>query len=437
MINVLVIGSGGREHALCWAIAASPQVNKVYCAPGNAGIADVATCVDIKATEANALIDFARKEKIDLTVVGPEQPLVAGLVDQFTRAKLRAFGPSAAAARLEGSKAFAKEFMRRHHIPTAPFSVFDNFDKAVQFIRKCDGGLVVKADGLAAGKGVILCKNAEEAEAAVKRVMVERAFGSAGERVVVEGLLSGDELSVMAISDGTRLAIMVPARDHKAVYDGDRGPNTGGMGAYAPAVHLDDPMLAEVVESVLQPTIDGMASEGVPYVGVLYAGLMITDSGPRVLEFNCRFGDPETQVVLPLLKSDLVDVMGATLAGQLDMEPLTWHDEVCVCVVMASRGYPGKHDVGVPISGPLKTEVKDTYRFHAGTTMGPNGPETSGGRVLGVCARAATHESAVAKAYSQVENIHFKGAHYRTDIGLRQSHTSRARRASSERRLKV
>ncbi len=324
-----------------------------------------------------------------------------------------------------------------HHIPTAPFAVFDNFDKALQFIRKSDGSLVVKADGLAAGKGVIICKNTDEAEAAVKRVMVERAFGSAGERVVVEGMLSGEELSVMAISDGTRLAVMVPARDHKAVYDGDRGPNTGGMGAYAPAVHWDDPMLAEIIETVLQPVIDGMASEGMPYTGVLYAGLMITDAGPRVLEFNCRFGDPETQVVLPLLKTDLVDVMGAALAGQLDLEPLAWHDEVCVCVVMASRGYPGKHDLGLPITGPLQTESKGTYRFHAGTLLGPNGPETSGGRVLAVCARAETHEGAVAKAYSQVETIHFKGAHYRTDIGLRQSQTSRVRRAGSDRRMKV
>lgn len=437
MINVLVIGSGGREHALCWAIAKSPQVRKVYCAPGNAGIAEIATIIDVKPSEISSLTDFARRERIDLTVVGPEAPLTAGIVDQFTQARLRAFGPSASAARLEGSKVFAKEFMRRHHIPTAPFAAFSSFDKAIQFVQKSEGELVVKADGLAAGKGVIICKNGEEAEAAVKRVMVERAFGSAGERVVIEGRLTGDELSIMAFSDGTRLAPMVPVRDHKAAFDGDRGPNTGGMGAYAPALSADDPLLDEVVESVLQPTISGMAEEGSPYVGVLYAGLMITDAGPRVLEFNCRFGDPETQVVLPLLETDLVDVLGATMAGQLDMEPLNWRDEVCVCIVMASRGYPGKHDLGVPISGPLQTESKDVFRFHAGTTLGPKGPETSGGRVLGVCARMASHEGAVAKAYSQVETIHFKGAQYRTDIGLRQASSSRVRRAALDRRTKV
>lgn len=437
MIKVLVIGSGGREHALCWALASSPQVRKVYSAPGNAGIAEIASIVDLKATDAKGLIDFARREGIDLTVVGPEAPLVAGIADQFAGAKLRVFGPSAAAAELEGSKAFAKQFMRRHRIPTAPFAVFDSFDRAQEFIRKSEGALVVKADGLAAGKGVMLCRNPDEAVAAVKKVMVERAFGAAGERVVIEGRLSGDELSVMAFSDGKHIAPMIPARDHKAVYDGDRGPNTGGMGAYAPALHIDEPLLDEITEGVLQRAVDGMAMEGVPYVGMLYAGLMITDTGPQVLEFNCRFGDPETQVVLPLLKTDLVDVIGATLAGQLQMEPLAWRDEFCVCVVMASRGYPGKYDVGTPISGPLQTSSKDILRFHAGTARSAEGIVSSGGRVLGVCARAASHEGAVAKAYSQVEEIHFKGAHYRSDIGLRHAQRSRNRRSGADRRAKV
>jgi phosphoribosylamine--glycine ligase len=297
--------------------------------------------------------------------------------------------------------------------------------------------LVVKADGLAAGKGVLLCRNSEEAIAAVKKVMVERAFGAAGERVVIESRLEGEELSLMAFSDGKHIAPMVPARDYKAVHDGDRGPNTGGMGAYAPAMQVEDPVYEEIVETVLQRTVDGLAAEGTPYVGVLYAGLMLTDAGPRVLEFNCRFGDPETQVVLPLLATDLVDVIGATLAGQLHMEPLSWRDQICVCVVLASRGYPGKYDVGVPITGSAQTSSKDNLRFHAGTKRDGDRVVTSGGRVLGVCARAATHESAVAKAYGQVEEVHFKGAHYRTDIGLRQGHKPRSRRPAKDRRTKV
>jgi phosphoribosylamine--glycine ligase len=422
---------------LCWALASSPQVEKVFCAPGNAGIAEIASPVEIKHSDADKLIEFAQRERIDLTVIGPEAPLVAGLADRFAREKLRVFGPSAAAAKIEGSKSFAKEFMRRHHIPTAPFAVFDSFEKAEEFVSASDGALVVKADGLAAGKGVLLCRNTEEATAAVKKVMVERAFGAAGERVVIESRLEGEELSLMAFSDGKNIAPMVPARDYKAAHDGDRGPNTGGMGAYAPAMQVEDPLYEEIVENILQRTVDGMAAEGTPYVGVLYAGLMLTDAGPRVLEFNCRFGDPETQVVLPLLKTDLVDVMGATLAGQLPLEPLTWHDQICVCVVMASRGYPGKYDVGVPINGALQTASKDTFRFHAGTKRDGDGVVTSGGRVLGVCARAATHESAVAKAYAQVENIHFKGAHYRSDIGLRQGHKPSGRRSAKDRRAKV
>jgi phosphoribosylamine--glycine ligase len=437
VIKVLVIGSGGREHALCWALASSPQVERIYCAPGNAGIAEIASLVAIKHSDADKLVDFARREGIDLTVIGPEAPLVAGLADRFAREKLRVFGPTAAAAKIEGSKSFAKEFMRRHHIPTAPFAVFDNFDRAREFVGASDGALVVKADGLAAGKGVLLCRNAEEATAAVKKVMVERAFGAAGERVVIESRLEGEELSLMAFSDGKHVAPMVPARDYKAAQDGDRGPNTGGMGAYAPAMQIDDPLYEEIVEGILQRAIDGMAAEGTPYVGVLYAGLMLTEAGPRVLEFNCRFGDPETQVVLPLLRTDLVDVIGATLAGQLPMEPLSWHDQICVCVVLASRGYPGKYDVGVPITGPLQTSSKDSFRFHAGTRRDGDGIVTAGGRVLGVCARAATHESAVAKAYGHVEEVHFKGVHYRSDIGLRQGHKPRGRRPSKDRRAKV
>jgi len=434
MLKVLVIGGGGREHALCWALRSSPQVEKVYCAPGNAGIAEIARQLDIKPTDSKRLIEFARREQIDLTVVGPEDPIVGGVVDAFRRERLRIFGPTAAAARLEGSKSFAKEFMRRHHIPTSPFSVFENADEAIRFTQKSEGPLVVKADGLAAGKGVIVCNSANEAEAAVKRIMVERAFGPVGERIVIERRLTGQELSVMAFTDGRTVAMMLPARDYKPALDGDRGLNTGGMGAYAPAVPLDDPVLEDIEQSVIQKTIDGMAAEGTPYSGVLYAGLMLTEEGPRVLEFNCRFGDPETQVVLPLLQTDLVNVIGAVLAGQLDMEPLEWREDACACVIMTSKGYPGQYETGVPVTGSLKTESDGLLRFHAGTTSGPGGVVTSGGRVIGICARSSTHEGAVASAYAGVEMVRFKGAQYRTDIGLRPAEVHRMRRTPLERR---
>jgi phosphoribosylamine--glycine ligase len=434
MLKVLVIGGGGREHALCWALRSSPQVEKVYCAPGNAGIAEIARQLDIKPSDTKRLIEFARREQIDLTVVGPEEPLVGGIVDAFRHEKLRVFGPTAAAARLEGSKSFAKEFMRRHYIPTAPFGVFDDPGEALRFVQRSEGPLVVKADGLAAGKGVIVCDSADEAEAAIRLIMVERAFGPVGERVVIERRLDGQELSVMAFSDGRSIAMMLPARDYKPALDGDRGSNTGGMGAYAPAVRLDDPLLGDVAQSVIQKTIDGMAAEGTPYSGVLYAGLMLTDAEPRVLEFNCRFGDPETQVVLPLLQTDLMDVMGAVLAGQLDREPLEWREEVCACVIMTSRGYPGKYETGTPITGPLRTESDGVLRFHAGTSSGPAGVVTAGGRVIGICARSSTHEGAVASAYAGVERVQFKGAHYRTDIGLRPAEVHRMRRTPLERR---
>lgn len=438
MLNVLVIGNGGREHALCWAISKSSQVGKVYCAPGNAGIADVATLVDIPATDIDQLVEFARRERIDLTVVGPEAPLVAGIVDRFDEAKLRVYGPSKAAARLEGSKAFAKEFMRRHHIPTGPFAVFDDFDEARRFIHDSEGQLVVKADGIAAGKGVMVCNDPSEAEEAARQMMRERAFGQAGERIVIERKLAGEEVSLMGFCDGHRVVPMIPARDYKPVFDGDRGPNTGGMGAYAPARLPEEFDIDEVCESVLQTAVDGMAAEGTPYVGVLYAGLMLTDAGPRVLEFNCRLGDPETQVVLPLLGTDLIDVIGASLAGQLDLEPVKWRDAYCTCVILASAGYPAAPQTGKPISGPLKTDSGDVFRFHAGTMREGGKTVTAGGRVLGVCARASSHESAVANAYTEVERISFDGMHYRTDIGVRQGQVARPRqrRQTPDRRSK-
>ncbi|HUU45592.1 MAG TPA: phosphoribosylamine--glycine ligase [Acidobacteriota bacterium] len=434
-LKVLVVGGGGREHVLCWSLRRSPQVGRVFCAPGNAGIAEVAEIVALAPTDLSGLAEFAQHEQIDLTVVGPEAPLAEGIVDEFLRRKLRIFGPTRAAAQLEGSKAFAKEFLRRHFIPTAPYRIFDRADEALRFAGSSDGPLVVKADGLAAGKGVIICRDAAETKAAVKKIMVERAFGTAGERIVIESFLKGDELSVMAFADGRRVALMVPSRDYKRAQDGDRGPNTGGMGAYAPSRPIDDDVMVEIRETILEPIINGMAEDGTPYSGVLYVGLMMTDSGPRVLEINCRFGDPETQVVLPLLETDIMDVMGACLAGQLIMEPLSWRDEFCTCVVLASRGYPGKYEKGVVIEGKARTANNGTFCFHAGTARDEQRAlVTAGGRIMGLCARAATHEGAVAAAYAAVEGIRIKGAHYRTDIGVRSSHALIARRGEARTR---
>jgi phosphoribosylamine--glycine ligase len=436
-LRTLIVGGGGREHALCWAVRHSPQVGRVFCAPGNAGIAEVAELVDIAPADSRRLADFARREEVDLTIVGPEAPLADGIVDEFMRQKLRIFGPTRAAARLESSKVFAKQFLRRHFIPTAPFRVFERSDEALQFAESSDGPLVVKADGLAAGKGVIICRDAAETKAAVKKIMVERAFGAAGEKIIIESFLAGDELSAMAFADGKNVVPMIPSRDYKRVRDGDQGPNTGGMGAYAPSRSLDGETMHEIQSTILEPIIRGMTAEGTPYAGILYVGLMMTESGPRVLEINCRFGDPETQVVLPLLKTDLVDVIGAVLAGELDMEPLEWRDEYCTCVVLASRGYPGKYEKGVPIEGRTRTSSNGILCFHAGTTRNENrGLVTSGGRVMGLCARATTHEKSVAAAYAAVEDIRIKGAHYRTDIGVRSTTQTGARRRESGRRRK-
>lgn len=428
-LKILVIGGGGREHALCWALSKSPQVREVICAPGNAGIADVATVVAMPDRSHSVLVDYAQKHAIDLTVVGPEQYLAEGIVDDFQAAGLRIFGPTKAAAQLESSKAFAKEFMRRHAIPTAPFQIFDKSDEALRFIAGSEGPLVVKADGLAAGKGVMVCRSRDEAQAAVRTIMVERLYGSAGDRVIVERALVGEELSVMAFADGTRASAMLPARDYKRLEDGDKGPNTGGMGAYAPARTVEDEVLDEIAERVLDRTVAGMRADGIPFTGILYAGLMITEEGPKVLEYNCRFGDPETEVVLPLLRTDLVDAIGASLAGQLQMEPLEWRDEYCAGVILTARGYPGRYEGGVPIEGSTATEQGNVLCFHGGTARDAAGRlVSSGGRILGVYARASSHEGAVAGAYSAVDRIRIKNAHHRTDIGLRTKRIMRPRR---------
>ncbi len=428
-LKILVIGGGGREHALCWALSKSPQVREIVCTPGNAGISDVARVISHPDRSHRALVELARQEAIDLTIVGPEQPLADGIVDDFQAAGLRIFGPTKAAAQLESSKAFAKEFMRRHAIPTAPFQIFDNSDDALRFVAGSEGPLVVKADGLAAGKGVVVCRSRDEAQTAVRTIMVERPFGTAGDKVIIERALVGEELSVMAFADGTRAVAMIPARDYKRLEDGDQGPNTGGMGAYAPARTIEDDVLDEIVERILNRTVEGMRADGIPFTGILYAGLMITEGGPKVLEYNCRFGDPETEVVLPLLKTDLVDAIGASLAGQLQMEPLEWRDEYCAGVILTARGYPGRYEGAVPIDGNTATEQGNIFCFHGGTTRDAAGKlVSSGGRILGVYARSSSHEGAVASAYSALDRIRIKNAHHRTDIGLRTKRIMRPRR---------
>lgn len=432
--RVLVVGSGGREHALAWALARSPQVEHVYVAPGNAGTAwdpnpsagewqprSGCSRVPIAARDFDGLIAFAREQHVDLTVVGPEDPLAAGIVDAFQAAGLRAFGPTQAAARIEASKAFAKEFMVRHAIPTARHATFSRYEEALEHLRGVDYDVVVKASGLAAGKGVIVPNSREEAEEALKRIMVDRAFGSAGDEVVIEERLYGQEASVLAFTDGQTVVPMPPAQDHKPVFDGDRGPNTGGMGAYAPAPLVTPALLDEIVRTVLQPAVDGLRAEGTPYVGVLYAGLMITADGPRVLEFNCRFGDPETQVILPLLACDLVDVLEACLDGTLHRADVQWRSGAAVTVVAASEGYPGPYPKGRPITGIEEAEaLPGVVVFHAGTERDAEGRlVTAGGRVLNVTAIADDLPQAIHRAYEAMARIHFEGMHYRRDIGRR------------------
>lgn len=416
-MNVLIIGGGGREHALAWKIAQSPLVKRLYCAPGNPGIAAHATCAPVTATDIPGLLALAKVHAIDLTVVGPEDPLAHGLVDQFEAAGFTAFGPSAKAAQLEASKAFAKHIMAKYGIPTAEYAEFSNAEEAVAYVKQKGAPIVVKADGLAAGKGVTVASDVDTAIAAIRAAMVDHAFGQAGRRVVIEERLVGEEASILAFTDGKTVVPMPPSQDHKAVFDNDEGPNTGGMGAYAPAPVVSEALLEEIVETVLKPCVQGMANEGIAYRGVLYAGLMITESGPKVIEFNCRFGDPETQVVLPLLQSDLVPVLAACCDGTLDQVALDWAPCACASVVMTSKGYPGPYSKGKPIEGIGAAEKEGVSVFHAGTKKAEGTLVTHGGRVLNVTATDATLPAALQKAYAGVENITFEGAHFRRDIG--------------------
>jgi len=415
-VRVLIVGSGGREHALAWKLARSPRLERLYAAPGNGGTADVAHNVPIAADDVAGLVAFARREAIDLTVVGPEAPLVAGLVDALAAVGLAAFGPSAAAARLEGSKAFARRFMIEEGIPTVPAAIFRDADAALAYLRQQEPPLVVKASGLAAGKGVLMCDTLEEAEAAVRRMLVQREFGAAGEQVLIEERLTGQEVSLLALSDGQTVLPLLPAQDYKRALDGDRGPNTGGMGGYAPSPHLTPALVDEIVARVLRPAVDGMRRRGTPYRGVLYAGLMLTAHGPRVLEFNCRFGDPETQMLLPLLESDLLEALLACVQGRLAETSLRWRPGYNVGVVLASSGYPGAYEKGQPIEGlEQAAEIADVI-FHAGTARQGGQLVTAGGRVLVVNAVAPTLAEARARAYAAVERIRFAGMQFRRDI---------------------
>ncbi len=416
-MKVLVVGSGGREHALVWKISQSPMVDKIYCAPGNAGIGQMAECVAIKAEDLDGLLDFALNNEIGLTVVGPEVPLTMGIVDKFQEKGLKIFGPSGRAAEIEGSKTFAKDLMAKYNIPTAKYGAFTDAAEAKAFLAEVGLPCVVKADGLAAGKGVLICETKEEAETAVEDILVDNKFGNAGSRVVVEEFLTGQEVSMLAFSDGKTIVPMVSSQDHKRIWDGDKGLNTGGMGAYSPAPIYTPDVHEIVVPQVLEATIAAMEQEGRPFAGILYAGLMLTADGPKVLEFNARFGDPETQAVLPRLKSDLVEIFLAIIDGRLAEMNIEWYEEAAVCVVMASGGYPESSDKGRVITGLADAAEAGAIVFHAGTKETDGNIVTNGGRVLGISALGKDIAEAIANAYKGVEKIKFENMQYRTDIG--------------------
>lgn len=426
-MKVLVVGSGGREHAMVWKLAQSPRVTKLYCAPGNGGIAAQATCVPIPADDVAGLKTFVQTEGIDLTVVGPEAPLAAGIVDEFRKAKLKIFGPTRAAAQVEASKIFTKELLRANRIPTAKAASFDRLEAALAYLREHRAPIVVKADGLAQGKGVVVAATDEQAEQAVRDVLERNLFGTAGRQVLIEEFLDGEELTVMAFTDGKTVVPMLPAQDHKRVGDGDTGPNTGGMGAYAPAPLGTPALIEQVVQTVLRPSVDALSRMGRPFQGVLYAGLMVVRGTPYVLEFNARMGDPETQAVLPLLKTDLLDVVEAVVEHRLDQLKVQWHPHASVCVVMTAPGYPGSYLSGSPIHGVSTAgKADDVTVFHAGTKVQGAQLVTSGGRVLGVTGTGMSIADARDRAYARVRAIHFEGCHFRTDIAMRALRLSHA-----------
>ena len=417
-MKVLIVGSGGREHAIAWSVAKSPKVDKIYCAPGNAGIAEFAECVNIKAMEFDKLVAFAKENAIDLTIIGMDDPLVGGVVDAFESEGLRVFGPRKNAAIIEGSKAFSKDLMKKYKIPTAAYENFTDPDEAIKYLETAKMPIVLKADGLALGKGVLICNTLEEAKEGVKTLMLDKQFGDAGNEIVIEEFMTGREVSVLAFCDGKTIKCMTSAQDHKRAKDGDQGLNTGGMGTFSPSPFYNDEVEAFCEKYVYQSTIDAMASEGRPFTGILFTGLMITEDGPKVLEYNARFGDPEAQVVLPRMKNDIIDVMEACIDGKLSDVELEFEDNAAVCVVLASDGYPEKYDKGFEIKGLDTFKDKDGYYvFHAGTKFDGNKIVTNGGRVLGVVAKGENLKAARASAYKATEWIDFANKYKRNDIG--------------------
>lgn len=417
-MKILIVGSGGREHAIAWKVAQSPKAEKIYCAPGNAGIAEYAECVDIGAMEFEKLAAFAKEKEIDLTVVGMDDPLVGGIVDVFEAEGLRVFGPRKNAAILEGSKAFSKDLMKKYHIPTAAYENFTDPEKALAYLETAKFPIVLKADGLALGKGVLICQNLEEAKAGVKEIMLDKKFGSAGNEMVIEEFMTGREVSVLSYVDGKTIKTMTSAQDHKRAKDGDQGLNTGGMGTFSPSPFYTEEVDAFCQKYVYQPTVDAMAAEGREFKGIIFFGLMLTEEGPKVLEYNARFGDPEAQVVLPRMKNDIVDVFEACVDGTLDQIDLQFEDNAAVCVVLASDGYPVSYEKGYPIHGLEKFKGSDEYFvFHAGSKFRDGAIVTNGGRVLGVTAKGVDLKQARANAYQAVELIEFENKYYRHDIG--------------------
>lgn len=418
-MEVLVVGGGGREHAIVWKIAQSPKVTKIYCAPGNAGIAELAECVDISAADIPALVDFAKKEAIDLTIVGMDDPLMLGIVDEFEQEGLRVFGPRKNAAIIEGSKVFSKDLMKKYEIPTALYEVFHDEEKAKEFLKKNNTfPIVLKADGLALGKGVLICSDIEEALAGVDEIMVDKKFGEAGNQLVIEEFMTGHEVSVLAFCDGETVIPMVSAQDHKRALDGDKGLNTGGMGTFSPSQYYTRDLEETCLNTLFKPTLQAMKKEGRPFIGILFFGLMLTQEGPKVLEYNARFGDPEAQVVLPRLRTDLIDIIEACIDRRLNSINIEWKEGAAICIVLASGGYPVSYNKGYPIHGldPLKN-AEDCIVFHAGTKYESDQVVTNGGRVLGVTTLGKDLQDAIERGYEYVKQIDFQDKHYRTDIG--------------------
>lgn len=418
-MKVLVVGGGGREHAIIWKLAQSPKVSKLYCAPGNGGIASLAECISIKATNLDGIADWVKNNPVDLVVVAPDDPLAMGMVDRLQAEGVRAFGPDKKAAYLEASKVFSKNLMKKYNIPTAKYEVFEDSEKAKGYIKTCSFPTVIKAEGLALGKGVIIAQGLQEALYAVDEIMVDKKFGESGSRVVIEEFMTGQEVSMVCFTDGKTLIPMVSAQDHKRVFDNDEGPNTGGMGVFSPSRVYTKEIADYCMENIFMPTIQAMESEGRKFKGILYFGLMLTKDGPKVLEYNARFGDPETQAVLPRLKTDIIDIFDAIIDEKLDKIDVEWHEGGSACVVMASGGYPGDYQTGYEITGIRKAEEAGCIVFSAGTKLNQGKLVTAGGRVLGVTAIGEDLDKAIKKAYEGVEKINFKDAHYRKDIGIK------------------